>query len=384
MLSLEMRPATWADVVGQKHVVPVLRIMSRDRTAPASLVFSGPRGSGKTSSARIMAAALNCEKAPEQEGSPCNECASCQSVRDGNSFAVTEIDAASHGLVDDIRSLTESVSYDHGDGWRIVMLDEAHSMSGPAWNALLKTLEEPPERTCFILLTTEIGKVPDTVLSRSMVFEFRRLALEDIVTRLGEVSADRQMGFDESMTRDIARRARGGMRDALMLMEQAHRAGVSDVSGLREMVGDPDVSSRLVEAAADGNLAEAHACVDEHFRRTGDGSLLTSDLVAVLKDLLVLKAGGEPKGLSDADLEARRALAARCSEASLVGAIKVLWEMRSRARPSEWDQRAVADMGVVLMVEAMGKSFEADTKDEPTNGSARLTLGRMSEIVRKS
>jgi DNA polymerase-3 subunit gamma/tau len=193
-LARRYRPQTFDEMVGQKHIRPILkRLVVNQEKLPPVLLFAGTRGTGKTTAARIIAKALNCTPEPPLDPNanrPCNECPSCLAVTIGNSLDVLEVDAASNGGVAEIRKIKDMVGYAVGGQWRVVLLDEAHSMSKEAFNALLKVLEEPPPQTLFVLLTTEPGKIIDTIVSRSMSFDFRRVTVADIVERLKFIAAN--------------------------------------------------------------------------------------------------------------------------------------------------------------------------------------------------
>ncbi len=350
VLALEFRPQTFEDLVGQKHIKPILKAMVAKNELPPALLFSGSRGTGKTSCARILAAALNCES---EDARPCSKCPSCKSIARGNSLDVIEVDAASNGLVADIRKIKDAVLYAHGGRWRVVLLDEAHSMSKEAFNALLKVLEEPPPTTVFILLTTEPNKILDTVLSRTMAFEYRRLTTADIVGRLMFIAEQKDISADEDMLLEIASRSQGGMRDAVMLLDQVSRVEVSTLKGFKELFGIRDTSIDIFESALTGNHKVGVALIEEHFFTSGDASALVSDMVMLVRDLLVLKSGGLLTAYAEADVKIRADLATKVSVDRLVSVIKVLWDLKNRVRAVDNDQRAALHMAYVLLSEAV-------------------------------
>ncbi|MCP4628832.1 MAG: DNA polymerase III subunit gamma/tau, partial [bacterium] len=213
------RPLTFDDVVGQQHITDTLkRAIEKNRVAHA-YVFSGTRGVGKTTTARILARALNCDTGPTTE--PCGSCESCKAIINGSSFDVLEIDGASNSGVDDIRELRENISYTSmGGKYRIFIIDEVHMLSKSAFNALLKTLEEPPKNVIFIFATTEPQKIPETIHSRCQRYDFRRIASEQIVGQIEKICTHENITFEKSGIELIARRADGSMRDALSLLDQ--------------------------------------------------------------------------------------------------------------------------------------------------------------------
>jgi DNA polymerase-3 subunit gamma/tau len=357
VLALEFRPITFSDVVGQRHIKPILRAMVRSENVPPALLFAGTRGTGKTTTARILAAALNCES--RVDGDACSECPSCRAVQSGTSLSVLEVDAASHGLVDDVRKLKEMVGYDVAGLWRVVMLDEAHSMSRAAFNALLKVLEEPPARTTFVLLTTEAARIPETIVSRSMAFDFRRLTIEDIRGRLEVIAEAKGIDVDPALVTEIAIRAQGGMRDAVMTLDQCSRVDIRDVDGFHDLFGIQDVAVPVFKAALTGDYAEGARIIDEYFHRVGDAQGMVTDLVMLVRDLIVICSGGSPTVGSEASLAARRELAGDVDVGLLVRVTQVLWDLKGRTRAVDNDHRSSMEMAFVLVADALRPSEAA-------------------------
>ncbi len=256
------RPQLFDEVVGQTHVTNTLvREISEGKVAHAYL-FAGPRGTGKTTSARLLAKALNCQN-PPGGGEPCNACDSCVAIVSGSSFDVTELDAASHNSVDDIRDIKVSVTTvaSVGGAKRVFILDEAHMLSKAASNALLKTLEEPPEHVHFVLATTEPYKLLDTIRSRSQRFDFHPVSVEDLVGHLAFVAEQESYEVAEGALQLVARHAEGSVRDSLSLLEQvaALGNGLVDPTAINRALGlaDRDVFARLANAVADNDAKAA-------------------------------------------------------------------------------------------------------------------------------
>lgn len=378
VLALKYRPRIFEDMVGQRAAALVLKAMVSKDDVPSAMIFDGPRGCGKTTSARILGAALNClNQAP-----PCGSCPSCHAVASGSSLDVLEIDAASNGLVDNVRSLRETLLYTVGGNYRVVLLDEAHSMSREAFNALLKILEEPPPRTVFVLLTTEPGKILPTVASRCMTFTFRRISIPDLAARLQWICERENVTCDPQLLTVIAERADGGMRDAVMLLDQMIRAGVTTLGDFREMMGDPDFAPAMLSHMADGDTPALFSALDEVLSRIGDYSMVSSGLIACLRDVLVLSGGGTLPHQGEA-LQARQGLAERLSRAQVTNALRVFWDLWTKVRAGT-NQRSALDVAVVMCQEALAPKETVTPVTVPgvsSNGHGGLTRDQMVKLM---
>jgi DNA polymerase III subunit gamma/tau len=357
-LALTYRPRTFRDLAGQRVPQMLLFNMFHERTpdgwvpwdepkVPPGLLFTGTPGSGKTTTARIVAAALNCEKPSER---PCAKCPSCLSIQDGTSPAVVEIDAASNGTVEQVRKLQELVAYDCGFPFRVVILDEVHSMSRDAFNALLKVLEEPPPRTVFALLTTEQSRVLKTVASRCSPFTFRRIPPQAIIDRLTHVCGQESLAVEPALLASLAERADGNLRDALMLLDQARLVGVTTLSQFNEMHGEVDFAPYLVAAMVQGNHERLFFQVEDLMSRVGDYGLISRGLVHCFRDLLRLHAGGTlaVQGLA---LEHRQKLAALVPAHKAMACLAVLWDLRTRL--SSADPRSTLELAAAMCSERL-------------------------------
>jgi DNA polymerase III subunit gamma/tau len=373
-LALKYRPTDFTDLVGQRPVNIVLEQMIKTGKIPAALLFSGSRGTGKTTTARIFAAAVNCENQP----GPCGCCPSCRAVSEGTSAALLEIDAASNGLVEDMRALREQLRYATVGRYRVVVLDEAHSMSTAAFNVLLKTLEEPPGATVFILATTEPGKILDTVASRCMVFKFSRISINAITERLVYIAAMENIDIEGDLLRLLAQRADGALRDAIMSLDQIASVGIRTVEAYELLMGESDIGAVLLTSMVGGNHALAYRTLDGLIGNCADIGVVSTSLIGVLKDLLILHAGGSLTRAGQ-ELETRLRLKDLIPLALCFVCMNAMWEYKTKyAHLHTEDQRSGLELLVALLMEKFATVVSADRLPAPT--VRRLSLTEMAAI----
>lgn len=301
----KFRPGTFDDLIGQPHVVQTLRNAILRKQVAHAYLFSGMRGVGKTTVARILAKALNCENGPTAD--PCEQCESCKEISRGNSVDVIEIDGASNTGVDDVRELRENVKFSPFRGtYRIYIIDEVHMLSNSAFNALLKTLEEPPAHAIFVFATTEVHKIPATITSRCQHFNFRRIPRREIIARLQDVATRNEVAIEERSLGAIAQASEGSMRDALSLLDQAVAFGGKSISDqdIEEMLGSvPDeLVRRLVETVVSQDAAAAVELVGEVIDHGYDLRAYCGAVVERMRNLMiaaVVPGAGQAEGLMD-------------------------------------------------------------------------------------
>lgn len=302
VLARRYRPQTFEEVIGQTHVTQTLQnAIQNDRLAHA-LLFAGPRGIGKTSVARILAKAMNCEDGPIT--TPCNHCSSCKEITNGVAVDVFEIDGASNRGIDEIRDLRENVKYMPGHGrYKIYIIDEVHMLTKEAFNALLKTLEEPPKHVLFIFATTEAHKIPVTILSRCQRHDFKRIGLEDILNKLEAVAGETSLEISEDGLRLLAREADGSMRDALSLLDQimAYSQGSVTDDQILDILGvvDRRVIFDLSSALLARDVVKALSLLDGVYNYGHDLKRLAMQIVEHFRHLLVIRMGQDVGTLVD-------------------------------------------------------------------------------------
>lgn len=346
------RPATFASVVGQSHITSTLKNAISRRQLAHAYLFCGPRGVGKTTCARIFAKAINCLN-PGPDAEACNECESCRAFNEGRSFNIHELDAASNNSVDDIRNLIEQVRIlPQGGRYSVFIIDEVHMLSAAAFNAFLKTLEEPPAHAVFILATTEKHKILPTILSRCQIYDFNRIRVEDSVEYLKYIASQEGISADEESLNLIAQKADGGMRDALSMFDKAVSfCGTAlDYRNVAQTLNvlDYDTYFSVTEMLLAGNYVDVLVAFDSVLSKGFSGQTFMSGMNRHMRDLLMARQPDTLRliEMTGTLLERYRTQAGACSVEFLFGAISVLTELDGKIRQSS-NQRLLVELGLM-------------------------------------
>lgn len=351
----KFRPDNFHDVKGQDHIVKTLTNQIKANRLGHAYLFCGTRGTGKTSVAKILAKAVNCEH--PKDGSPCNECATCRAIQSGTSMNVIEIDAASNNGVDNIREIREEVAYRPAQGnYKVYIIDEVHMLSVGAFNALLKTLEEPPSYVMFILATTEVHKIPVTILSRCQRYDFHRITIDTIAGRLQDLLKAEQIEAEEKAVRYVAKAGDGSMRDALSLLDQCiafYMGEVLTYDKVLEVLGaaDVEVFSKLFRNVLDGKVTECITILEEMVINGKELTQFVGDFTWYLRNLLLVKTSERPEEVVDLSSDNFMLLkeeAERAEMETLMRYIRVFSELNNQLRYAT-QKRVLVEMALIRL-----------------------------------
>lgn len=373
----KFRPQSFGDVKGQEHIVTTLRNQIKAERIGHAYLFCGTRGTGKTTVAKIFAKAVNCEN--PSDGSPCGECALCRAIASGASMNVIEIDAASNSGVDNIREIVDEVSYSPAEGrYKVYIIDEVHMLSMVAFNALLKTLEEPPSYVIFILATTEVHKIPVTILSRCQRYDFKRITIDTIAGRMRELMQAEGVDAEEKALRYIAKTADGSMRDALSLLDQCiafHFGEKLTYDKALEVLGavDTAVFGRLFELALGQDVTGCIELLEEIVMQGRELSQFVVDFTWYLRNLLLVQSSGNIEDVIDVSSENLARLKEEAEMADMdtvIRYIRIFSELSGRIRYAS-QKRILIE---VTLIKLCRPGMETDTES---------LLGRVRDLEKK-
>ena len=333
----KFRPLTFGEMVGQEHITKTLKNQIVAGRIGHAYLFNGGRGTGKTSAAKILARAINCLN--PKDGEPCNECEICKGILSGSNTDVVEMDAASNNSVEDIRAIREEVNFlPTSSKYRVYIIDEVHMLSTGAFNALLKTLEEPPEHVKFILATTEPQKLPATILSRCQRFDFKKISNKDIIKRLKEVCEKSEIKITEAALNTIAILSEGAMRDALSILERCVQDGLNNINedNIKDLVGIPKITyiQEIIDGILDYDIQKVLTSLDLVINEGKDVTNLTWELIKYVKDLLIYKTTNKIELYSEDEISKLKELSQKATKERLLNLIYELSEIQNNIKTS--------------------------------------------------
>ena len=364
----EYRPLVFDDVIGQDHIIRTLKNQIKENSMSHAYLFCGTRGTGKTTTAKILSRAVNCQA--DDQDHPCNQCPSCQSIMDSSNLDVIEIDAASNNSVDDIRELRDTVKYTPANSkYKVYIIDEVHMLSQGAFNALLKTLEEPPSYVIFILATTEPNKIPATILSRCQRFDFKRVSVGDLIDRMKLICQSESIDIDEDALRIIARNGQGSVRDALSILDKCLSFGGNILTGdqVLDLLGgsDPDQLLKMAKSIMDSDVCKSMEMVEDYFMWGKDLRLLVEDITDFFRSLMLVKIFGQASDLVDLtrdQVQTMMALAKDIDTEEIIRILTILSDLSEKLRFST-NQRMTLEIYIMKLASpAMDQSDQALAK----------------------
>lgn len=364
----EYRPLVFDDVIGQDHIIRTLKNQIKENSMSHAYLFCGTRGTGKTTTAKILSRAVNCQAGDQDH--PCNQCPSCQSILDSSNLDVIEIDAASNNSVDDIRELRDTVKYTPANSkYKVYIIDEVHMLSQGAFNALLKTLEEPPSYVIFILATTEPNKIPATILSRCQRFDFKRVSVGDLIDRMRSICKSESIDIDEDALRIIARNGQGSVRDSLSILDKCLSFGGSSLTGdqVLDLLGgsDPGQLLEMAKAIIDADVCRSMEMIDDYFMWGKDLRLLVEDMTDFFRSLMMVKIFGQASDLVDLtkdQVQEILGLAGGIDTEEIIRILTILSDLSEKLRFST-NQRMTLEIYIMKLASpAMDQSDQALSK----------------------
>ena len=370
------RPRDFDDVCGQDGITDILKYEVENSRLSHAYLFCGSRGTGKTSCAKILAKAVNCEN--PRGGNPCNACAACRSIDAGVATDVIEMDAASNNGIGDVRDMQDEIAFTPAIlKYRVYIIDEVHMMSGQAFNALLKTLEEPPEYVIFILATTEYHKLPTTIVSRCQRFDFKRIASDIIISRLLKIAEAEKIRITEDAARVIARVARGGMRDAVSLLELcagAHTEINEELVFSTVGSGNKASAYKIIEAVGRSDFSTVYSIIDDITMKSGDVSVFWQEIIDAYRDLMVVKSTDKAKAyldLTDLEYASLSAIAKDFTMSRLSYHVTILENAIADMQRAFNSKRSIAEIALTRMC------------DPRLSGGVDALLTRVEELERE-
>ena len=370
----KFRPQTFEEMVGQEHITRTLRNQIMANRVGHAYLFNGGRGTGKTTSAKVLARAINCLN--PKDGEPCNECEICKAALNGSLTDIVEMDAASNNSVEDIRSIREEVNFLPTKAkYRVYIIDEVHMLSQGAFNALLKTLEEPPEHVKFILATTEPQKLPATILSRCQRFDFKRISNEDIIKRLEIVCKESNIEITKQALNIIASLAEGAMRDALSILERCVQDGENNIDEdkIKELVGIPKITHihSITEAIIKYNIDEAMESITKVLDEGKDLNNLLWEVIKYIKDILMVKTGQKLTIYNETDFENLKKLADEVSKERAIRLISELSKLENDMKSST-QRLIVFEAGIIRLCDKELASSENNSNTQISDGNSNI------------
>lgn len=370
----KFRPQTFEEMVGQEHITRTLRNQIMANRVGHAYLFNGGRGTGKTTSAKVLARAINCLN--PKDGEPCNECEICKAALNGSLTDIVEMDAASNNSVEDIRSIREEVNFLPTKAkYRVYIIDEVHMLSQGAFNALLKTLEEPPEHVKFILATTEPQKLPATILSRCQRFDFKRISNEDIIKRLEIVCKESNIEITKQALNIIASLAEGAMRDALSILERCVQDGENNIDEdkIKELVGIPKITHihSITEAIIKYNIDEAMESITKVLDEGKDLNNLLWEIIKYIKDILMVKTGQKLTIYNETDFENLKKLADEVSKERAISLINELSKLENDMKSST-QRLIVFEAGIIRLCDKELASSENNSDTQISDGNSNI------------